>query len=45
MLKNFLKNETGDTNIVSILIILAVVLVLVFLFKGYVIDLITSVFQ
>lgn len=39
MLRKFFKNEKGDTNIISILIVLAVVLVLVFLFKDYVVGL------
>ena len=44
MLRKFFKNESGDTNIISIVIILAVILGLTFLFKDYVIDLIKSLF-
>ena len=43
MLKLFFKNEAGDTNIVSLLIIIAVIFALVFLFKDYVKDLVTMV--
>ena len=43
-LKDFIKNEEGDTNIISILIVLAVVIALVFLFKNYVADLLAMIF-
>lgn len=43
--KNFIKNEAGDTNIISIVIVLVVVIVLVLLFKDYVTDLIASLFS
>ena len=45
MFRNFFKNEAGDTNIVSILIILAVVFILVVLFKDYATDLVASLFK
>ena len=42
--KNFFTDENGDTNIISIIIILGVILALVFLFKPYIADLITKIF-
>ena len=36
MLKRFLKSEKGDTNIVSLLIVLAVVVIAFVIFKPYV---------
>lgn len=35
MLKRFFKSEKGDTNIVSLLIVLAVIVIAVFIFKPY----------
>ena len=43
MLKHFFKNEAGDTNIISLLIMVAVILAIVFLFKDYIKDLFTMV--
>ena len=43
-MKNFIKSEEGDTNIISILVILAVIIALVFLFKGYAADLLAKIF-
>ena len=45
MLKEFFKNEAGDTNIVSILVIMTVAIVLALLFKSYVADLLALIFQ
>lgn len=45
MLKKFFTDEKGDTNIISIVIIMAVVVALVLLFKSYVADFITQLFN
>ena len=45
MNKNFLKNEAGDTNIISILIILAVIVALTLLFKNYIADLVSMIIK
>ena len=45
MNKNFFKSDSGDTNIVSLLIILIVTVVLVLLFKGYISDLFSTLFH
>ncbi len=44
-MKKFLKNQSGDTNIISILIVLAVVIVIVMLFKDYAIDFFSKLFS
>lgn len=43
--KNFFTDENGDTNIISILIILAVIIALVFLFKPYIAGLVSQIFK
>lgn len=35
MFKNFLKNEKGDTNFISILIVMGIVIILAGLFIGF----------
>ena len=45
MVKNFFKNEAGDTNIISILIVMGVIIALVLLFKDYAMELISSLFS
>ena len=45
MNKNFFKNEAGDTNIISILIILAVIVALTLLFKNYIADLFSMIIK
>lgn len=42
--KNFFTDEKGDTNIISIVIILGVIIALVFLFKPYIADLVSKIF-
>ncbi len=45
MLKNFFKDEKGDTNIISIVIILGVIIALVFLFRPYLQSLVSMIFK
>ncbi len=43
MLKKFLKDQKGDTNIVSIIIILGVIIVAALIFKPYITQLVNWV--
>lgn len=45
MNKDFFKNEAGDTNIISILVILAVIIILALLFKSYIADLFSLILK
>lgn len=45
MLNKFLHDEQGDTNIVSIIIILTIVIIAIFLFKPYIAKLSTSLLE
>lgn len=39
MLKNLLRNENGDTNIISLIILLGVIVVAAIIFKPYIVKL------
>ena len=45
MLNKFLRDEQGDTNIVSIIILLGIVLIAALLFKPYIANLFTGLFM
>ena len=45
MNREFFKNEAGDTSIISLLIILAVIIALALLFKNYIVDLFSFIFK
>ena len=42
---NVLRNEKGETNLVAIILILAVVIALVVIFKDYLVDLFDSIWE
>ena len=44
MNKDPFRNENGDTNIISLLVILSVALALALLFRSYAADLVASLF-
>ena len=43
--KNFMRNERGDVNIVSIVVLIGVAVILAILFKDAIGDLLTSLLQ
>jgi len=45
MFKNWLKNENGESNIVSMLILIALFVALAFLFKSYIQDILESIWE
>lgn len=42
-IKTWLSDETGDTNIIPMIIVIAVIAVLVFLFRPYITELVQNI--